>query len=92
MLLRIPCEKLKPYDNLFWDFNNGGKKKKKEKTNYLKFPLTPMGVLTTRSAHARPSARPPIDMSGNFSAHVSGGGDFLAKSCNSKHFSVFFVS
>ena len=35
------------------------------------FPLTPMGVLAPRSAHARPSAQPPIDMSGNFPAHVS---------------------
>ena len=30
-----------------------------------------MGVLAPGSAHARPSARPPIDTSGNFSAHVS---------------------
>ena len=30
------------------------------------FPLTPMGVLAPGSAHARPSAQPPIDMSGNF--------------------------
>ena len=29
------------------------------------------GVLATGSAHARPSARPPIDTSGNFPAHVS---------------------
>ena len=36
-----------------------------------KFPLTPMGVLAPGSAHARPSAQPPIDMSGNFPAHVS---------------------
>ena len=36
-----------------------------------KFPLTPMGVLAPGSAHARPSAQPPIDVSGNFSAHVS---------------------
>ena len=35
------------------------------------FPLTPMGVLAPGSAHARPSAQPPIDVSGNFSAHVS---------------------
>ena len=35
------------------------------------FPLAPMGVLAPGSAHARPSARPPIDTSGNFSAHVS---------------------
>ena len=31
-----------------------------------------MGVLTPGSAHARPSARPPIDTSGNFSAYMSG--------------------
>ena len=30
-----------------------------------------MGVLAPGSAHARPSARPPIDTSGNFPAHVS---------------------
>ena len=36
-----------------------------------KLPLMPMGVLAPGSAHARPSAQPPIDMSGNFPAHVS---------------------
>ena len=36
-----------------------------------KFPLAPMGVLAPGSAHARPSAQPPIDTSGNVSAHVS---------------------
>ena len=35
--------------------------------------LAPMGVLAPGSAHARPSARPPIDTSGNFLAHMSGG-------------------
>ena len=30
-----------------------------------------MGVLAPGSEHARPSARPPISMSGNFPAHVS---------------------
>ena len=30
-----------------------------------------MGVLAPVSAHAGPSAQPPIDVSGNFSAHVS---------------------
>ena len=30
-----------------------------------------MGVLAPGSAHARPSARPPINTSGNFPAHVS---------------------
>ena len=63
----------------------------------MKIPLAPMGVLAPGSAHARPSARPPIDTSGNFSPHMSGGGNcltvflinFLAKSENSKHFSFF---
>ena len=41
------------------------------------FPLAPMGVFAPRSAHARPSARPPIDTSGNFSAHMSGGGEIV---------------
>ena len=36
-----------------------------------KFPLTPMGVLALGSAHARPSAQPPIDVRGNFPARVS---------------------
>ena len=36
-----------------------------------KFPLAPMGVLAPGSAHARPSAQPPIDVSGNFPAPVS---------------------
>ena len=36
-----------------------------------KSPLTSMGVLAPRSAHARPSARPPINMSGYFPVHVS---------------------
>ena len=39
-----------------------------------KFPLAPMGVLAPGSAHVRLSARPPIDTSGNFSAHMSRGG------------------
>ena len=64
----------------------------------VKFPLPPMGVLAPGSAHARPSARPPIDTRGNFSAHMSWGYNclkvflinFLAKSENSKHFSFFF--
>ncbi len=30
-----------------------------------------MGVLAPVSAHAGPSAQPPIDVSGNFPAHVS---------------------
>ena len=59
-----------------------------------------MGVLSPGSAYTRPSARPPIDMSRHFSAHVSGGGVInfvlkafriirLAKSANFKHFSFF---
>ena len=36
-----------------------------------KFPLALMGVLAPGSAHAWASARPPINTSGNFSAHVS---------------------
>ena len=42
-----------------------------EKKEVLKFPLAPMGVLAPVSAHARHSAQPPIDTSGNFPAHVS---------------------
>jgi hypothetical protein len=44
---------------------------------YLKFPLTQMGFLAPGSAHARPSAQPPIDVSGNFPAHVSAESLFL---------------
>ena len=37
----------------------------------IEIPLAPMGVLASGSAHSRPSARPPIDVSGKFSAaHV----------------------
>ena len=36
-----------------------------------KIPLMPMGVLAPGSAHARPSAQPPIDVSGNFPVHMS---------------------
>ena len=46
--------------------NNGMKKKKRRR----RIPLAPMGVLAPGSAHARPSARPPIDTSGNFPAPV----------------------
>ena len=42
--------------------------------NIIQFPLAPMGVLAPGSAHARPFAQPPIDTSGNLSAHVSGMG------------------
>ena len=37
----------------------------------MKFPFTPMGVLSPRSAHTRHFAWPPIDMSVNFPAHMS---------------------
>ena len=37
----------------------------------IKFPLAAMGVLATGSAHARPSALPPIDTSGNVSVNLS---------------------
>ena len=39
----------------------------------IPYSIAPMGVLAPGSAHARPSARPPIDTSGNFSEHMSGG-------------------
>ena len=42
--------------------------------NRLKYPLAPMGVHTPGSAHALPSARPPINTSRNFSAYMSGAG------------------
>ena len=34
-----------------------------------RIPLTPMGALAPGSAHARPSARPPIDMSKQKNPH-----------------------
>ena len=72
LLLRSPCKNVEPYDNPLLGFSNGGKKRKKKKRKiYKKFPLAPMGVLAPRSAHARPSARPPIDTSGNFPPPVS---------------------
>ena len=37
----------------------------------LEIPLAPMGVLAPVSVHAGPSAQPPINVSGNFPAHVS---------------------
>ena len=45
----------------------------KIKQNLQKFQLAPMGVLVLAhgSAHARPSAQPPIDTSGYFPANVS---------------------
>ena len=49
----------------------------REEKQSLKFPLATMGVHAPGSAHARPSARPPIDTSGNFSVHMSGGGEIV---------------
>jgi hypothetical protein len=41
MLLRSPCEKLKPYDNPFWDFNNSGNTRKRRKVEkYFKVVVT----------------------------------------------------
>ena len=45
-----------------------------EHVTLRKFPLAPMGVLVSGSAHARPSAQPPIATSGNLSVHMSGRG------------------
>ena len=53
---------------IFWENEQWAGEKKEERK---RIPLTPMGVLAPGSAHARPSAQPPIDMSGNFPAHVS---------------------
>ena len=36
----------------------------------IQFPLAPMGVLAPGSAYARPSAQPPINMSGNLKLYV----------------------
>ena len=36
-----------------------------DQAKQYKFPVAPMGVLAPGSAHARPSARPPITTSGN---------------------------
>jgi hypothetical protein len=41
------------------------------KITFMKFPLTPRWVFAPGSAHAGPSARPLIDISGNFPANVS---------------------
>ena len=48
-----------------------GKRRGTQERGEGEIPLTPMGVLAPGSAHAGPSAQPPIDMSGNFTAHVS---------------------
>ena len=52
------------------DEGNEDEKEKREKSELLKFPVTD-GVPRSQSAHARPSTRPPIDMSGNYPANVS---------------------
>ena len=49
---------------------SNGTKTNNKKIN-TKFPLAPMGVLAPVSAHAGPSAQPPIGTSGNFPARVS---------------------
>ena len=39
LLVRSTCKNLKPYDNPFWEFSNGGKSEsesKSEKINYQK--------------------------------------------------------
>ena len=43
--------------------------------NVPTFPLSPLEVLTNRSAHTRPSAQPLIDTSRNISAQMSGRGE-----------------
>ena len=54
-----------------------------------------MGVLAPGSAHRRQSTQPPINMSRNFSPHMSGGGgvlfyiNFLSKKGNFKNFLFF---
>ena len=52
--------------------------------------FAPMGLLAPGSAHARPSAQPPIDTSGNFSAQKtknSVGGLVKFSKCFSDQFS-----
>ena len=41
----------------------------------VQFPVAPLGVLAPGSAHARPSAQPPINTSGNFWHMCLGGGE-----------------
>ena len=80
-----PCKKLESYETPLCHFSNGGKNGKITKNSGLRhvstkpsaqrrsdqFPLTPMGVLAPVSAHAGPSAQPPIGTSTNFLARVS---------------------
>jgi hypothetical protein len=49
-----------------------GEERKKEEEKERLIPLTLMGVLVPRSAHARLCARPPIDMSEHYPGHVNG--------------------
>ena len=58
LLLRSTCKFSNSYDMPLLGFSNGGKNKKRKEKK-------------PGSAHARPSARPPIDTSGNFPAPVS---------------------
>ena len=44
-----------------------------------KIPLAPKGVLAHGSVHTWPSARPPIDTSSIFSAHMSEGGGWVSE-------------
>jgi hypothetical protein len=55
----------------FGESNRGKKKKARKEKERKKFLLAPMGALTPGSVHARPSARPPINTSGNLPAHMS---------------------
>jgi hypothetical protein len=47
MLLRSPCKNLKPYDNPFWGFEKGIKKKEEKKKNFCTRdpPLGPPSTL-----------------------------------------------
>ena len=45
---------------------------KKERKLISKISASADGGPRSRSAHARPSAQPPIDTSGNYPAHMSG--------------------
>ena len=52
-----------PYMRCLIRYTVGGKTRDDTTKNTGKFQLAPVGVLAPGSAHARPSARPPIDMS-----------------------------
>jgi hypothetical protein len=53
-------QNFKPYDNPFGGFEQRYQEQEIKKNRLI--PLTPMGVLAPESAHARPSAQPPIDV------------------------------